>query len=228
MKFTILAYPAVVLGAACPYGTFKPEEPTDTRGVCPMLNTLANHGFLPRNGRNLDENTTVTALNTALNLTPDFGRFLFTAGRLSNPQPNATTFNLDHLDRHDLFEHDGSLSRQDAYFGQWSRFNATVWNWTTAFYTSDILDVQIVANSRAQREMRSRLTNPEYKLDVVGYEFSVAENAAILSILGDKVTQTCPKKFADFLFSREELPYSIGWKKSALPISLQDLLKTFQ
>jgi hypothetical protein len=74
-----------------------------------MLNTLANHGLLPRDGKNLNENQTVYALNQGLNLTPDFGRFLFTAGRLSNPKPNATTFNLDHLDRHDLFEHDGSL-----------------------------------------------------------------------------------------------------------------------
>ncbi len=74
-----------------------------------MLNALANHGFLPRDGRDITENQTVTALNDALNLTPDFGQFLFTAARLSNPKPNATTFNLDHLDRHDLFEHDGSL-----------------------------------------------------------------------------------------------------------------------
>ncbi|TGJ83873.1 heme-thiolate peroxidase [Xylaria hypoxylon] len=227
MKFTTLLFPAVVLGAACPYGTFKPEEPTDTRGVCPMLNALSNHGFLPRNGRNINENQTVNALNDALNLTPDFGRFLFTAGRLSNPKPNATTFNLNHLDRHDLFEHDGSLSRQDAHFGQWSRFNQTVWNWTLQYYTGDVLDVQMVANGRAQRHMRSNLTDPEYRLSEVGHEFSVAENAAILSIIGDKVTQTCPKKFVDFLFTNEQLPYSIGWKKSGLPISLQDLLRTY-
>ncbi|KAI1172244.1 Chloroperoxidase [Nemania sp. FL0916] len=203
MRLTTLLFPAVVLGSACPYGTFKPEAPGDTRGVCPMLNTLANHGFLPRNGRNINENQTVEALNKALNLDMDFGRFLFTAGRLSNPLPNATWFNLDHLDRHDLFEHDGSLSRQDAYFGQWSRFNKTVWNWTTQYYTGDVLDVQMVANSRAQRQMRSNLTNPKYQLSEVGYLFSVAENAAILSILGDKVTQTCPKKFADFLFGED-------------------------
>ncbi|KAI0537565.1 Chloroperoxidase [Xylaria digitata] len=228
MKFTSLLFPAVVLGATCPYGTFKPEEPTDTRGVCPMLNALSNHGFLPRNGRNINENQTVNALNEALNLDRDFGRFLFTAGRLSNPKPNATTFDLDHLDRHDLFEHDGSLSRQDAYFGQWSRFNQTVWNWTMQYYTGDVLDVQMVANSRAQRHMRSNLTDPAYSLSEVGYQFSVAENAAILSILGDKVTQTCPKKFADFLFTREELPYSIGWKKPDVPISLTDLLRTYK
>ncbi|RWA12854.1 heme-thiolate peroxidase [Xylaria grammica] len=227
MKLATLLFPAVVLGAACPYGTFKPEEPTDTRGVCPMLNALSNHGYLPRNGRNINENQTVNALYDALNLTPDFGRFLFTAGRLSNPKPNATTFNLDHLDRHDLFEHDGSLSRQDAHFGQWSRFNQTVWNWTMQYYTGDVLDVQMIANSRAQRHMRSNLTNPEYSLSEVGYEFSVAENAAILSILGDKVTQTCPKTFVDYLFTNEKLPHAVGWKKSELPISLQDLLKTY-
>ncbi|KAI1121745.1 Cloroperoxidase [Nemania abortiva] len=227
MKFTTLLFPAVVLGAACPYGTFSPELPTDTRGVCPMLNTLANHGFLPRDGRNLNQNRTIQALSDALNLAPELGAFLFNAGRLANPNPNATTFDLDQLDRHDFFEHDGSLSRQDAYFGQWSRFNATVWNWTTQYYTSDILDVQIVANGRAQRQMRSNLTNPEYQLSEVGYLFSVAENTAILSIIGDKATQTCPKKFVDYLFSKEELPYSLGWKKSAIPISTDDLISTF-
>ncbi|KAI1114059.1 Chloroperoxidase [Nemania sp. NC0429] len=227
MKFAILLFPAVVLGKACPYGVFKPEASTDIRGVCPMLNALANHGFLPRNGRDIDENQTVTALNDALNLTPDFGRFLFTAARLSNPKPNSTTFNLDHLDRHNLFEHDGSLSRQDAYFGQWSRFNQTIWNWTMQYWTGDVLDVQMIANGRAQRHTRSNLTNPDYKLSETGYEFSVAENAAILSILGDKISQTCPKKFADFLFKKEQLPYSIGWKKSAIPISVDDLLNTY-
>ncbi|KAK5636267.1 hypothetical protein RRF57_011979 [Xylaria bambusicola] len=228
MKFTALLFPVAVLGAACPYGpgSFEPEKETDTRGVCPMLNALANHGFLPRNGRNINENQTVTALNTALNLTPDFGRFLFTAARLSNPKPNSTWFNLDHLDRHNLFEHDGSLSRQDAYFGQWSRFNETVWNWTMDYWTGDILDVQIIANGRAQRSMRSNLTNPDFAISELGNAFSYGENAAILSILGDKVTETCPKIFADYLFRNERLPYAVGWQKSKIPIEMNDLRNT--
>ncbi|KAI1359021.1 Cloroperoxidase [Xylaria arbuscula] len=226
MKFTAALFPAAVLGAACPYGQFQPEKETDTRGVCPMLNALSNHGFLPRNGRNIDENMTVTALNTALNLTPDFGKFLFTAARISNPLPNATWFNLNHLDRHNLFEHDGSLSRQDAHFGQWSRFNETVWNWTMDYWTGDILDVQMIANGRAQRATRSNLTNPEYALSHLGNSFSYGENAAILSILGDKTTQTCPKIFADYLFREERLPYAVGWKKSKVPIEEEDLIIT--
>ncbi|KAI0455295.1 Chloroperoxidase [Xylaria acuta] len=227
MKFATFLLPAVVLGAS-PYGIFKPEDPTDTRGVCPILNTLANHGFLPRTGRDINENNLVQALYDALNIDHEFGLLLFTAGRLANPKPNATTFNLDHIDRHDLFEHDGSLSRQDAYFGQWSRFNQTVWNWTMQYYTGDLLDVQMVANSRAQRHMRSMLTNPEYQLSQLGYDFSIGEQALILSAIGDKVTQTCPKKFVDYLFTNERLPYSIGWNKSALPISIADLSKSFR
>ncbi|KAI8631313.1 Cloroperoxidase [Xylariaceae sp. FL1651] len=231
MKFITFLFPAAAIGSvcaqtACPYGNFQPEKATDTRGVCPMLNALSNHGFLPRNGRDITQNQTVNALHEALNLTPDFGEFLFTAARLSNPQPNATTFNLDHLDRHNLFEHDGSLSRQDAYFGQWSRFNETVWNWTLAFWPGDLLDVQTVANSRAQRMMRSNLTNPEYSLSETGYKFSLGENSALLSILGDKLTQTCPKKFADYLFVNERLPYAVGWQKSEVPIEKKDLINT--
>lgn len=83
-----------------------------------MLNTLANHGFLPRSGRDINENHTVQVLHDALNIDHNFGQFLFTTGRLANPKPYATVFNLDHIDRHNLFEHDGSLSRQDSYFGR--------------------------------------------------------------------------------------------------------------
>lgn len=34
-------------------GTFAPAQPNDLRSPCPMVNCLANHGFLPRDGRNI-------------------------------------------------------------------------------------------------------------------------------------------------------------------------------
>lgn len=43
MKFTALLFPAVVLGAACPYGTFKPEEPTDS--MCEVYNVRLDEEF---------------------------------------------------------------------------------------------------------------------------------------------------------------------------------------
>ncbi|KAM5347108.1 hypothetical protein ACJ41O_010113 [Fusarium nematophilum] len=34
-------------------GTYAPSGPNDVRGPCPLINSLANHGYLPRDGRNV-------------------------------------------------------------------------------------------------------------------------------------------------------------------------------
>lgn len=34
-------------------GTYAPSRPGDLRGPCPLINSLANHGYLPRDGRNV-------------------------------------------------------------------------------------------------------------------------------------------------------------------------------
>lgn len=36
-----------------PIGTYVPAGPGDKRSPCPMINSLANHGYLPRNGRDV-------------------------------------------------------------------------------------------------------------------------------------------------------------------------------
>src|SRR4051812_14906586 len=36
-----------------PKGTYLPAKSTDIRSPCPFINSLANHGHIPRDGRNL-------------------------------------------------------------------------------------------------------------------------------------------------------------------------------
>ena len=79
------------------------------RAPCPMLNTLANHGFLPHDGKDITEERTIAALWTALNINATLSQFLFANAITTNPTPNATTFSLDDLDRHNILEHDASL-----------------------------------------------------------------------------------------------------------------------
>jgi hypothetical protein len=74
-----------------------------------MLNTLANHGFLPHSGQNITEEDTVSALYTALNVNQSLGVFLFHHAITTNPAPNATNFSLYDLRRHNILEHDASL-----------------------------------------------------------------------------------------------------------------------
>ena len=59
-----------------------------------MLNTLANHNYIPRDGKLLTEENVSDGLLKALNFDRPFGSFLFSLGLQVNPEPNATWFSL--------------------------------------------------------------------------------------------------------------------------------------
>ncbi|KAJ3551350.1 heme-thiolate peroxidase [Xylaria arbuscula] len=83
--------------------------PDDFRGPCPMMNTLANHGYLQRDGRNITRENAVNALKEGLNFNPTLANIMFDQAIIANPEPNATYFTLDQLNKHNLLEHDASL-----------------------------------------------------------------------------------------------------------------------
>ncbi|KAI0482016.1 Cloroperoxidase [Xylariaceae sp. FL0804] len=217
---------ALTLGRAYAMGsyhTWAPAGPGDVRAPCPMLNTLANHGFLPHDGKNISLNDTAAALDSALNIPLSISGFLFTDAMTTNPDPNATTFDLDDLSRHDILEHDGSLSRTDHYLGNQAVFNQTIFNQTMGFWTGPVVDVQMAANARAARMMTSMLDDPAFSLSSTGSSFSVGESAAYLLVLGDNdQSRTVPKDRLVWWFQNERLPLQFGWKKPA-PFTNEDL-----
>lgn len=46
-------------------GTYIPATPNDKRSPCPMINALANHGYLPRNGQNVTSTEMKEAMSIA-------------------------------------------------------------------------------------------------------------------------------------------------------------------
>ena len=87
----------------------KPHLPLLERSPCPLLNSLANHGFINHDGKNIDHDQIYHALTTYLNIDHNLTEFLYQAALTTVPNPNATTFTLDNLRTHDILEHDGSL-----------------------------------------------------------------------------------------------------------------------
>ena len=79
------------------------------RGPCPMLNTLANHGYLPRNGRNISKQMAIRVLDAVLNWDESVVSDLYDFAQPTNPEPSATTINLKQLTTHNILEHDASL-----------------------------------------------------------------------------------------------------------------------
>jgi hypothetical protein len=59
-----------------------------------MMNTLANHGFLHRDGLNLTEDVVVQALRDGLNFDTSLSKTMFKMALPANPDPNATWFTL--------------------------------------------------------------------------------------------------------------------------------------
>jgi hypothetical protein len=191
-----------------------------------MLNALANHRLLPHDGKNIDLDTAVHALDVALNAEPALSGVLFAQGLLTNPTPGATSFSLDQLVRHNIIEHDGSLSRQDAAHGPADVFNATVFAETRSHWHGPVIDVKMAAEARAARIRTSKRTNPDFELSEQLAAISLSETASYLVVLGDRESITVPRNRVEYLFKNERLPLELGWTRPEIAITMADIQRT--
>ncbi|PQE18971.1 sterigmatocystin biosynthesis peroxidase stcC protein [Rutstroemia sp. NJR-2017a WRK4] len=252
MQFLTFSSKAVAVVAAASglysgaeaYGSYGHawQAPTKdaVRGPCPMLNSLANHGYLPRNGKDITLNITIDALGTALNIDPVLSEYLYDEAITTNPDyPNATVFSLANLVTHDILEHDASLSRVDYYFGNPQPFNQAIFDQTRSHWTADIITVTMAANARYARVQTSNKTNPTFGLSELGSAFGYGESAAYIGLLGDKTSGTVRKNIVEYLFAspavaeprtyvlfteNERLPTELGWHKVTETFTFDNLL----
>lgn len=82
---------------------------TYRRSPCPALNTLANHGYIPRNGMGITPTILKNAVMEVFNIGSDL------AAALVSGVPVSTT--LDFLSTHNFIEHDASMVHADIYYG---------------------------------------------------------------------------------------------------------------
>lgn len=59
-----------------------------------MMNTLANHGFIPRNGDNITKENAIRGLKEALNFDAALASLMWEQAIIANPEPNATFLTL--------------------------------------------------------------------------------------------------------------------------------------
>lgn len=128
----------LTLSTAQNFTTWSPPGPGDVRSPCPGLNSLANHGFLPHNGKGITIPILIKACQDGMNVGADFATVIGGAGILSVPNNLlATSFDLDNLDEHNFpIEHDASLSRADYYLNNGDNydFNQTIFDTVLAYY----------------------------------------------------------------------------------------------
>ncbi|KAM0327533.1 hypothetical protein ACHAQA_005824 [Verticillium albo-atrum] len=205
-------------------GVWAPAGPDDFRGPCPMMNTLANHNFLPHDGRNITKENAVFALGQGIGFGVELATLMWEQAIHINPTPNATFFTLDQLNVHNVLEHDASLSRTDDFFGNNHVFNQTVFDESRSYWTADVLDAKMLANSKVARQVTSRAFNPTYTFTSNMEQFSLGEVAAPIIGLGDMQAGTVSRAFVEYFFQNERLPSELGWVKKQDPVTLENIL----
>ncbi|KAI5919028.1 Chloroperoxidase [Camillea tinctor] len=207
---------------------WAPAGPNDFRGPCPMMNTLANHGFLPHDGKGLTKEVVVKGLKDGLNFNETLGGIMFDQAIIANPEPNATFFTLDNLNRHNVLEHDASMSRSDAFFGNNHIFNQTIFDTTKVYWTDETLSAEMLANGKLFRQIESRSTNPEYTFTATTEAFSLGEVAAPIIVFGEIEGGTVNRSFVEYFFQNERLPAELGWVKKSSPVTIDQIIRTSQ
>ncbi|GIZ39514.1 hypothetical protein CKM354_000289500 [Cercospora kikuchii] len=216
----ILSLACIALSRPAPSGhEYRAPGPNDVRSPCPGINSLANHGFIPRDGKNLTPAIMVAGLKEGINVGADFGLLVGQTATLANRDPLAGTFNLDDLRAHNFpIEHDVSLSRQDVYQGNNLVFNQNVFNEVLGFYQGmNAATIPVAAQTIWSRVETQRRLNPDTLIYGPRQLFlSLGETSLYLSVMGDPLTGVAPVSYVKSLFENERLPYEQGWQKSLL------------
>ncbi|KAF2148597.1 hypothetical protein K461DRAFT_330031 [Myriangium duriaei CBS 260.36] len=189
-----------------PNHQFQAPGPTDVRGICPTLNALANHGYISRDGITSFAEAS-NAVQTGYGFDFVLSTFLSAVGLLAGgdlvtgkysiggadsrvPNSLGPSFPALGLDKHGVFEIDGSITRQDVHFGNNANFLLQRWNEYVAIadkYGNFNLDTQ--ADDNGYRYDISRETNPDFFAGVIWFIVSHAARFFVPAGLANGTTQ---------------------------------------
>jgi hypothetical protein len=100
-----------------------------------------------------------------------------------------------------VIEHDGSLSRNDIYFGDDHTFNATIWDSVAAWFTNSTISISTAIAARAARLVAAAAVNPEFNMSASAVEFSGIETALYMTVFADpEVSSEAKTEWVSVLF----------------------------
>jgi hypothetical protein len=188
------------------YGASKTGN---VRSPCPALNTLANHGYINRSGKNLTEDMIVEAISSVYKLDKSFAQKLSSSAiKDLGSKRNPGTLDLDALSAHDVIEHDASLTRFDAVQGDNHSFQPDLLHQILNISAEDTIGVPELGQLRTLREAQS-LENGGKALSFKQNLVANGESALLLQAFGVRDPNgdlRAPKSSIAAWMSEERLP----------------------
>lgn len=152
---------------------------------------------------------------------------------------NASTFNLNDLKKHNVIEHDASLSRADEAQGDNWSFNSTLFDETKTYWPDATITTKQAANALEKRIDTQKAANSEFDLPLSQYTNAIGQTAMYLGVFGDYGAGNANKEYVVYFFGayycwwriltsvcyrvtdlhcfgsaeNEELPTSLGWSR---------------
>lgn len=209
---------------------WQPRPAGAKRGPCPGLNTLANHGYIPRDGI-VNPIQLLEGTFQGLNLSPDLAAILtalsfvmmgdFTQMKLSIGDRYGLGDGLNH---HGGLEGDASVTRKDHYFGNsWDadpKLVAQFINETNTYGKGNV-DIWSLANSRYRAWDFGRRFNPIFDFNPWRALVAYAESGFVHELLRGSFVRFDECMIKSW-FLHERFPE--GWSKRAVPFSAPEIL----
>lgn len=214
------------------YSQWSPPGPDDSRSPCPGLNSMANHGILPHNGKGLTVKMLTDAMQGVFNIGFDLRTILAVGGVFSSPNAlRDGTMDLADLDKHNYIEHDGSLSRAPIHQGGDDHtFRQDIFDQVLSFFnntTGATTNIDEAAKAHLHRVQADSKTK-DFTYGSKQTFLAMGETALYLMALGDPVTGVTPVNYIRTLFEEERIPYEEGWRTPTTEISLGNTLEMLQ
>ncbi|KAK2594730.1 hypothetical protein QQS21_007580 [Conoideocrella luteorostrata] len=194
---------------------WKPPTKGDVRSPCPGINTLANHGFINRNGRDVNFLQLVSGAFKALGTSPETSGFVAAVGLASSHNPLSFGFDLSDLRNHYfLIEHDCSFSRGDQKDGNNNDYNPELWDVAlSVLKDSDTVTPASLGKAKGERVQDQKRRNPASVYGPRAALFGGIEMGMILSALSTLLGFGHTKlDYLNSVIQEERLPVHLGWR----------------
>ncbi|KAL2845904.1 Chloroperoxidase [Aspergillus pseudoustus] len=220
-----------------PRGEYHRGSSTDSRAPCPILNSLANHGYVARSGRNITKPELQAALaeiglaytarlalcNIAFKVHADEGDSNAPPGssRLGFREPGQVNeegedvLDLEQVGRAKAMEHDVSLTRQDRELGDHMRLDKGMYErlLTVAAKNEKKKSFHLWSLARYRRTLYTEHVQSNKKLTfgIPQHTAACLEVSAMQAVFGKGVFSGVPAEYYEAVLGEERLPYREGW-----------------
>lgn len=118
------------------------------------------------------------------------------------------------LNRHNVIEHDGSLSRRDMYFDPSNRFDKPTFDAFIAYFgDATTISTADMANARARHALAMSRINPTFTLPESSVPLFLGEASLMLALWGSPSKPVANRAFLEYFFRKTYL-YPQLWKDS--------------